>query len=299
MHLHAAAALLAAALVFPGPAAALPARPDGPVADLAGILDGTTREAVDQVSRTVLKESGAVLVVATVPSLEGMTIEDYAARLFKAWGIGEKEKNNGVLLLVAPAERKVRIEVGYGLESLLPDGRCGEIIRTEIVPAFRRGTPAEGVLDGARAIGRAIPHNGESPHTATRKPSKDSELPTYLFGAVLLAVSAFVIGLAFGYNERGHTWALIVCLAGILPALYGMYLAWRLFTDFLWLIGLVSFGAGEHLGSGRVVRGPRGRSGGWTSGGFGGWSGGGGGGGGSFGGFGGGFSGGGGASGSW
>ena len=285
-----------------GQVGALPPRPEGPVADLAGILDPSTVSELDGLIRQTREKNGAVLVIATVPSLEDMTVEDYAVKLFKSWGIGDKDKNNGILLLVAPTEHKVRIEVGYGLEGILPDGRCGDIIRADIVPAFKRGAPAEGVLAGARAIEAVL--GGEPASEQPPAPAGEDLALTLkaLAGTVVMAIAIFIIGLAFGYTERGHGWAFIFCLLALVPALYGIYLAVNIIGGVLWVIGLAALTIGEHLGSGRLVTpGRRGR-GGWTSGGFGGFTGGfssGGGGGGSFGGFGGGFSGGGGASGSW
>lgn len=292
-----AAVLLAAALACPGVSRALPARPQGPVADLANILDAATREEIDGLIRQTQEKNGAVLVVATVPSLDGMEVEDYAVRLFKDWGIGDKDKKNGVLLLVAPAEHKVRIEVGYGLEGVLPDGRCGGIIRDDIVPAFRRSAPGEGVLAGAKAIVGAI--GGEpagSPEAHADEPDFTASLKPIL-GAFVAAIAIFIVGLAFGYTERGHSWAWIICLAALVPAAWGVYLAIAMLGRALVAIVILALTSGEHIGSGRITRTGRGYGGGWTSGGFGGWSGSGGGGG--FGGFGGGSSGGGGASGSW
>jgi len=292
-----AAVLLAAAFAFPGIGSALPARPEGPVADLANILDAQTVGELGGLIRQTQARNGAVLVVATVPSLDGMTVEDYAVRLFKDWGIGEKDRNNGVLLLIAPTEHKVKIEVGYGLEGVLPDGRCGAIIRDDIVPAFKRDAPAEGVLAGARTILGVI---GGEPAGSSREPADQTDLTVSLkpiLGALVAAVAIFIVGLAFGYTERGHAWGWIICLIALLPAAWGIVLAIAALGRALVAIVLVALTTGEHIGSGRITRTGRGYGGGWSSGGFGGWSGGGGGGG--FGGFGGGSSGGGGASGSW
>ena len=89
-------------------------------------------------------------------SLEGMTVEEYANRLFAEWGIGQAADDNGVLLLVAPGDRAVRIEVGYGLEPILPDGLAGEIIRTEILPEFRAGNVPRGIGRGLNRISQIV-----------------------------------------------------------------------------------------------------------------------------------------------
>ncbi|MEP9367046.1 TPM domain-containing protein [Xanthobacter sp. VNH20] len=124
----------------------------GRVVDAAGILDASTVRSLD--AKLAAQEAKATdqFVIATVPSLQGTSIEDYANRLFRAWQIGQARKNNGVLLLVAPTERKVRIEVGYGLEGILTDAVSGTIIRTAILPAFKSGNMTAGIEAGAAAI---------------------------------------------------------------------------------------------------------------------------------------------------
>jgi uncharacterized protein len=92
------------------------------------------------------------LAIATVPSLQGLPIDTYSLRLARKWGVGRKVHNDGVILLVAPQERKVRIEVGYGLERTLTDQRCAVIIRDRIIPSFKAGNFPAGITAGARAI---------------------------------------------------------------------------------------------------------------------------------------------------
>src|SRR5262245_36363925 len=96
-------------------------KPTGPINDFAQVLDEATERELAALVKSVEDETTAEIAVATVTSLEGMSVEEYATRLFAEWGIGQKGKDNGVLVLVAPSERKTRIEVGYGLEPILPD----------------------------------------------------------------------------------------------------------------------------------------------------------------------------------
>lgn len=124
----------------------------GRVVDAAHVLDWTTLVALDRKLAAQEAKASDQFVVATIPSLQGTSIEDYANRLFRYWKLGQAQKNNGVLLLVAPNERKVRIEVGYGLEGVLTDAVAGTIIRTAIVPSFKAGDMAGGVVKGADAI---------------------------------------------------------------------------------------------------------------------------------------------------
>jgi uncharacterized protein len=132
-------------------AAAFP-KPAGYVTDHAGIIPYDTEKAIHAMAYELEQKSGAQLAVVTVKSLEGMAIEDYAWQLFEKWGIGAKGKDTGVLLLVAPAERKVRIEVGYGFEGAIPDGLAGEIIRNDILPYFKQGDMGKGVLRGSSVL---------------------------------------------------------------------------------------------------------------------------------------------------
>ena len=101
----------------------------------------------------------AEIAVATVSSLDGTTVDDYAVRLFKAWGVGQKGRDNGVLVLVAPSERQIRIEVGYGLEGVLPDGLAGVVIRESFLPSFRDGDFDKGVLQGVTRVAEIVRRN--------------------------------------------------------------------------------------------------------------------------------------------
>ncbi|GHE80892.1 hypothetical protein GCM10019059_43730 [Camelimonas fluminis] len=124
----------------------------GRVVDAAHILDAATRERISARLAAYEAKTSDQVVVATVPSLDGLPIEDYANRLFRQWGLGTREKNNGALLLVAPRERKVRIEVGYGVEGGLTDAIASVIINSAIIPKFRQGDFSGGVEAGANAV---------------------------------------------------------------------------------------------------------------------------------------------------
>jgi uncharacterized protein len=122
------------------------------VVDQANVLSAETRNALAPKLADLETKSGIQLVVATVASLEGQDIEPYANELFRAWKLGEKAKNNGVLLLVAPNERRVRIEVGYGLEGTLTDALSKVIITNAIAPRFKTGDFNGGVSRGVDDI---------------------------------------------------------------------------------------------------------------------------------------------------
>jgi uncharacterized protein len=124
----------------------------GRVTDAAGILPAETRAGLDARLAALEKATTIQLVVATVPDLQGYEIDEYGYQLGRAWGIGQKGSNNGALLIVAPNDKKVRIEVGYGLEGVLTDALTSQIIRRDIVPAFKAGDMAGGVSKGTDAL---------------------------------------------------------------------------------------------------------------------------------------------------
>jgi len=124
----------------------------GRVVDQANIIQSGTRAAIEQKLADLEEKSGIQLVVATVNSLEGQEIEPYANELFRKWALGEKQKNNGVLLLVAPNEHRVRIEVGYGLEGTLTDALSKVIISNAMTPRFKAGNFGEGISRGVDDI---------------------------------------------------------------------------------------------------------------------------------------------------
>lgn len=124
----------------------------GRVVDQANIIHVAARTAIEQKLADLEAKSGIQLVVATVTSLEGQEIEPYANQLFRNWKLGEKAKNNGVLLLVAPNERRVRIEVGYGLEGTLTDALSKVIIANAITPRFKAGDFSGGISRGVDDI---------------------------------------------------------------------------------------------------------------------------------------------------
>ena len=151
----AAAWLLAALLLLAATIAhAAPTYPPltGRVTDAANVLPPATVAALTAKLEALETATGRQLVVATVPSLEDYPIEDYANGLFRAWKLGEAKTNNGVLLLIAPADRKVRVEVGYGLEDRLTDALSATIIRDNIIPSFKAGDLPGGVVAGTDAL---------------------------------------------------------------------------------------------------------------------------------------------------
>jgi len=145
---------MALALLVPGAALAAPTFPalTGRVVDQANLLSPEAERTLDARLKALEDSTGRQMVVATLPDLQGYPIEDYGYQLGRAWGIGDAKRDDGVLLIVAPNDRRVRVEVGYGLEPVLTDSLSSVIIQTQIVPAFRRGDMEGGILAGAAAI---------------------------------------------------------------------------------------------------------------------------------------------------
>ncbi|MBF7054961.1 TPM domain-containing protein [Halomonas sp. KAO] len=128
----------------------------GRVVDRAELLDPATETRLSERLAAHEEATTEQLVVATLPDLQGVTIEEYGYQLGRHWGIGQEEKDNGALLIVAPNERKVRIEVGYGLEGRLTDAQSSAIINQTLTPAFREGDYARGISEGVAAMIRVL-----------------------------------------------------------------------------------------------------------------------------------------------
>ena len=124
----------------------------GRVTDAARILDAAQEASLSERLEQLEQATGHQMVVVTVPTLGRQDVAAFAQELGNAWGIGRAEKDDGVLLLVAPNERKVRIAVGFGLEKTLPDALCQKIIDDQMLPHFRRGDLPEGIISGAGAL---------------------------------------------------------------------------------------------------------------------------------------------------
>ncbi|MGE5580525.1 MAG: TPM domain-containing protein [Bacillota bacterium] len=140
------ASAVLASMVLPGLAWAAPTYPEakGNVNDFAGVLTPTDKANLDALVQSLLDQTGAVFAVAVVDSLEGESPEVYAVKLFEKWGIGEKGKDNGLLLLIAMEERETRIEVGYGLEGVITDRRAGESL-DKMIPYLQEGEFGKGI----------------------------------------------------------------------------------------------------------------------------------------------------------
>jgi uncharacterized protein len=174
----------------------------GRVVDQADVMTAESRSDIEAKSKDLEDKSGIQLVVATVQSLQGSDIETYANELFRFWRLGQAQKNNGVLLLVAPAEHKVRIEVGYGLEGTLTDALSSVVISSAIIPRFKTNDFSGGIVSGVDGIVSIL-----SGDTADWQPTvgvrPDDQFGTGLF-VVLFFIFIFIIIIA-GIVKNAHS----------------------------------------------------------------------------------------------
>jgi len=176
----------------------------GRVVDDAGILDGATRTALTQKLAALETKTTDQLVVATVKSLQGTSVEDYGNRLFRNWKLGQSGKNNGVLLLVAPNEHKARIEVGYGLEGTLPDAVAKLILENNVLPRFRAGDFSGGIVRGVDDVIQVLTGDAEEwKQRAAQRPESNSAPINVM--VVFLAFAAIVIVVFMVLNYHSAT----------------------------------------------------------------------------------------------
>ena len=209
--LFVAALVHLAFVTAPAAALDLPPHPKGPIFDQAGLLPAAEEAALDQRLREFDKQTGDAVIIATVDSLQGNSIEDFATKLYADWGIGGAERDTGVLLLVAPNERKVRIEVGYGLTPYITDILSGRIIRDDITPHFKAGDMSGGIQAGVNAILEQLsksPADAKAVAEAAAAAEKDrvnssAAVPVGTIFWVLIIVFFFILP-AFGRAAGGR-----------------------------------------------------------------------------------------------
>lgn len=233
------------------------------VNDAANVLSPEQRQILEQKLVALDDSTSNQIAVVLIPSLDGYEVQEYANKLFREWGIGNKGTNNGVLVLAAIEDRKVWIEVGYGLEGAIPDVIASDIYRNKIVPAFKEGNYYRGIDDAINALGKAAA--GEYKVKRERKGSGGTTGKSILTFIIILFVVLMIVARSGGGGGRG-----------------GGMMSRRGYGDIA-----------EAIFWSSVLGGGRRNSGGWGGGSSGGFGGGG------FGGFGGGSSGGGGAGGGW
>ncbi|MBW2116202.1 MAG: TPM domain-containing protein [Deltaproteobacteria bacterium] len=131
-------------------------KPRGLVNDFANVIPPAYEQKIAVITRELLQKTGTPVVVVTMPDIGDAEYNDYANRLYSAWGIGKKGEDNGVLIFVTIKERKMRIETGYGVEGILPDGLVGEIRDRYMIPHLKQNKFGEGLLNGTIAVAQVI-----------------------------------------------------------------------------------------------------------------------------------------------
>jgi uncharacterized protein len=179
-------------------------KPQGYISDFAGVLQPGSREILERYCAHVEALSGVQIAVVIVDSLNGEPIEDVANGIFRRWGVGKKGKDEGILLLLAVRDRHMRLEVGYGLEPVIPDGFAGSVLRS-MAPFLRQQKYADAVAEGLRLVGSRIAQakginlNAPEPHTTHTPPEEPIPWALFLGGLIVL----FWAVTALGARRRG------------------------------------------------------------------------------------------------
>ncbi|MBW1712776.1 MAG: TPM domain-containing protein [Deltaproteobacteria bacterium] len=182
--------------------------PQGAVNDFANVIKPQPQRAMESLAREVQQKTGVALVVATFSDIGGQDIESFANELYSAWGIGQKGEDKGVLFLVALKERRFRIETGYGVEGILPDGKLGRIRDAYILPYFKKGLFDQGLENGLKAVAAVVAEEAGVKLTGAPQPVK---VKTRRTGSSLGALF-FLVVLAmifFGARRRGSRGGLL------------------------------------------------------------------------------------------
>ncbi|MBN1467855.1 MAG: TPM domain-containing protein [Fusobacteriaceae bacterium] len=180
----------------------------GFINDYANILDSQTENQLETWSKELQQKTTAEIGILTVDSLDGEDIESYANNVFRKWGIGNKEKNNGILFVVSKGDRKVRIEVGYGLEGVINDGKAGDILDNYVVPYYRDNNFGEGTVEGYKAIYSEIAkeYNIESEVSPKQLAQKQTEEKSgggsNIFFFLIVGIIIIIMNIIFP-NSRG------------------------------------------------------------------------------------------------
>ncbi len=182
-------------------------KPQGYVSDFAHVIDPASKAQLENYCATVEQATGAQIALVTITSLQGEPIEDVANTVFRGWGVGQKGKNEGILLLLATGDRRNRMEVGYGLEPILPDGFVGSVLR-EMRPALRQERYGEAMMAAAETIGATIAKSKNVTLTAQlprrMRPDNNDWIPwPVIIGGVFLLIWLSRRGGPRGYGGGG------------------------------------------------------------------------------------------------
>lgn len=235
----------------------------GRIVDNANIISRKDEAEINEYLENLENSTGAQVAVLTVKSLEGESLELFSMKVAEAWKLGQKDKDNGVLLLVALNERKVRIETGYGLEGTLTDTKCGLIIRNVMIPEFRNGDYSEGILKGVKNISGLISSNEELVSKKVLNESEgDSSYMGILYG-FLWVFGWFILFSCIASGRSNHFLPWIIFTSAYRNSHRGTSGRHNSSGDFFGGSGRGSFGGGGGFSGGGGHFGGGGASGGW------------------------------------
>lgn len=175
----------------------------GRINDYAGVMNEADKMQAEKYLSSLEDATSIQIAVLTIGSLNGEDLESYSYQVAESWGLGQKGEDNGVLLLVAMAEKKVRIEVGYGLEGKLTDTKSGLIIRNVILPDFRNGNFSLGILNGVKNISGILGDDAELVSKKVTEKKRDKGLESFIFG-LLIMFGWFVLFSCIASGKENH-----------------------------------------------------------------------------------------------
>ncbi len=236
--------------------------PSGFVNDFAGILSAPQKQQLNSIVDSLKMNTGAELAVVTVKTVEPLDSKLYAVKLFEKWAIGQKDKDNGLLILLAVDEKRIEIEVGYGLEGDVPDALAGRILDTYAIPYFKEGNFGQGLIETAKALSKAVAKEElalVAPQQTQPAPKSAGVFLIYIIIGVIVLGIVFrrtgsiilgVLGAVWGSESAGIAGAIIGGLLGLFFGFWG-----------LMFMGRGGGGMGRGFGGGRSGGGGAGR--GW------------------------------------
>lgn len=184
----------------------------GAVNDYADVIPPSYEQRMTALSHELLAKTGTALVIVTMPDIGGADYNDYANRLYEAWGIGKKGEDKGVLIFITLKERKMRIETGYGMEGIIPDGLAGDIRDRYMLPFLRQNKFAEGILNGAAAIALVVAKDAGVTLTGQPQRTVVREKKTSFVGVIFFIL--FILFFLFAARRRGGWLLLLPLLMG-------------------------------------------------------------------------------------
>lgn len=230
--------LLAASVVF---AAEVPFPAySGFVNDFANILSAQEKNQIESLCQGLKKQTGAELAVVTIKTADPLDVKSYAVKLFEKWKIGERGKDNGILVLLSIQQRRIEVEVGYGLEGILPDGRVGAILDKDVIPLFKQGKFGEGLYNGSVSLAKYVQADFSGEKASPDKDDWENMMQgefsptTFIFIIIVIIASMILSFLRVGFAGKiigALIGALIgYIIAGIFGAIIGFVFAlggWR------------------------------------------------------------------------